>query len=361
MVKNDIQRKQYHAIDFFKFICAILVVSIHVAPFGQQQSKNLFFYLNFIIQGYFGMIAVPFFFVTSGFLLFKKMDKENLNISIVKRYLFKLLRLYLIWSLIYFPLKLNWFFHQKIGTFHFILTYIRDFFFVGSHIHLWYFSSLIFAVFLISVLLYKKVSLKKIFVISFIFYFIGLFGQSWFGLLVPLKNNFPQFFSILSLMQHLFVTTRNGLFEGFLFVTIGMLFAFYPISIKQKHAFMGLIFSMILLALEIFVFHYFHFVREGNMFLFLVPTVFFLFSFVYHLEFPNHPIYQALRTLSSIIFYLHMWIYSVVSKVLESIQIGLDQTFFNFIITLSITIICSILIMKLSHQQKFKWLQKLYT
>lgn len=58
--------REYSAIDLAKFICAILVVSGHVAPFGLTDNEMLQL-LNYGIQQWLARIAVPFFFISSGF------------------------------------------------------------------------------------------------------------------------------------------------------------------------------------------------------------------------------------------------------------------------------------------------------
>ena len=68
--------KQYNSIDLMKFIAAILIIILHTSPF-QSYSKIISFGFRNIIT----IIAVPFFFCASGFLLFKKcsvlIDKEK--------------------------------------------------------------------------------------------------------------------------------------------------------------------------------------------------------------------------------------------------------------------------------------------
>ena len=58
--------KQYKSLDFTKFVCAILIIVLHTAPFSSY-SKVLTFGLRNIVT----IIAVPFFFASSGFVLFK--------------------------------------------------------------------------------------------------------------------------------------------------------------------------------------------------------------------------------------------------------------------------------------------------
>mgnify|MGYP000000695926 FL=1 len=61
--------KQYNSLDLMKFISAILIIVLHTSPF---QSYNAL--ISFGLRNVVTIIAVPFFFCTSGFLLFKKLS-----------------------------------------------------------------------------------------------------------------------------------------------------------------------------------------------------------------------------------------------------------------------------------------------
>lgn len=224
MENINYNKQNYNAIDLTKFVCAILVVAIHIKPFGDNED---FYFLNYAIQDYLARIAVPFFFVTSGFLLYRKTSFENFSIQRPLKYVLKLFRLYIIWSLIYLPLNIKTYISDGEGLIHSLMTYIRNFIFTGSYTQLWYLNATIFAVILITILLKKQVALKKIIACAVIFYFLGLLAQSYFGMIEPLCSLMPNFWNILKLFSKIIVTTRNGLFEGFLFVGIGMFFAFY--------------------------------------------------------------------------------------------------------------------------------------
>ena len=76
MQEERAKKTNYNAIDLGKFICAILVVTIHVKPFGANGSE-VFTFLNLFLKQYIARIAVPFFFITSGFLLFRKTNHDN--------------------------------------------------------------------------------------------------------------------------------------------------------------------------------------------------------------------------------------------------------------------------------------------
>ena len=62
-----IKRKSYDSFDLFKFIAAIMVVSVHTRFLGDS---------NFHLLHPWCRIAIPVFFMVSSFLFFSKYDKE---------------------------------------------------------------------------------------------------------------------------------------------------------------------------------------------------------------------------------------------------------------------------------------------
>ena len=121
------------------------------------------------------------------------------------------------------------YFSEEEKVSHPLLIFARNFVFTGSYIHFWYLPSLIVAVALVSFLLYKGVRPRTIVLIAGGFYFVGLFAQSWFGFIRPLESRLPVLWSALKTVQTVIVTTKDGLFDGFLFVAIGMWFSCHPI------------------------------------------------------------------------------------------------------------------------------------
>ena len=331
------------------------MVSIHVAPFGNTDN-SLLSLLNYYIQNCFSRIAVPFFFIASGFFLYRKTPLSGFSLSPTKAYVIKLLRLYVIWTLIYFPLKIKGIIFCEKGLIHGVLVYCRDIIFDGSYIQLWYFPALIFSVVLISFLLSKKVSLKKILGAALFFYALGLLAQSWYGIIRPLSTAAPKLWAFLTLFMKVIATTRDGLFEGFLFVGMGAYTAFYGFNIPQKKALLGFAVSYLLMLAEAVGVKYFDFVRARDMYIFLVPSAYFAFGFVVNFRIPgNGGVYKTLRVLGSLIFYTHYWVLWFVEYF-----IGL-KTCMPFLLTLAISIEVSYIIYMLSDCPHFKWLKKLYS
>ena len=98
-----VDKKQYPIIDLLKYICALLVVTIHIAPLSSYfDTYPITKYMNFGIQQYIARIAVPFYFAAAGFFLFRKIDVVKFDISVYQNYAFKLLRLLGVWSILLF-------------------------------------------------------------------------------------------------------------------------------------------------------------------------------------------------------------------------------------------------------------------
>ena len=210
-------QKEYKTLDVMKFVMAIVVVAIHTRP---EMSFNSVFVRQSFETIY--SLAVPFFFMASGFLLFRKVTFP-LNADGYKRireYLVRISKLYLLWTLIYFPMTIYGFWVDGVSPVEAVAVFSRNVLLVGENFMswpLWYLLALIVAVGIIYGLFRMKVS--KIGVLI-----IGLFMA-----LIGVGLNYCHEHSLMSYLTDLyfsvFLKTRNGFFEGFLFVSIGMLCA----------------------------------------------------------------------------------------------------------------------------------------
>lgn len=358
--QQNLSDQKYNAIDLAKFFCAILVVTAHIPPLGASASP-ITFYCNFGIQQYIARIAVPFFFAASGFLLYRKTTLNDFKVGPIKKYVVKLLKLYAIWSIIYFPFAYLGYFRGSKDLIHSCLVYMRNIIFDGSAPHLWYFPALIFAVCLISLLLHKGVKPKTIAIIAFCFYFVGLFAQSWFGFIAPLEKYASELWQMLKLTQSVIVTTRDGLFDAFFFVSIGMLFAYYDFDLGVRKSLGLFILSMMAMGVEIYLLQHNGFIREYDMYLFLAPTLFFFFSFVLNVKLTDRPIYMKLRLTSSLIFFSHVWIYWGFPIVLNWLHWPMLDDRYHFVFVLAVSMLFSCTVIKLSDFKYLKWLKHLYS
>lgn len=355
---NATGKSEYNAVDLTKFICAILVVSIHIAPFGTANDRLLSM-LNYGIQNWLARIAAPIFFAASGFFLYRKTTPESFSLKPTMVYAVKLVRLYAIWALLYSPFRLNAVLGDERGV---ICGILADVVFMGRYTQLWFIPALIFAVVLTSFLLSRKIGSRKILTAALIFYALGLLGQSWFGIIAPLKTRAPELWSLLEKLYTFIGTTRNGLFDGFLFVGMGAHIAFNGFKIPQKKAFIGFAVSYFLMLVEAVLVKYFDFALANDMYIFLVPTVYFAFGFVVNYRIPSKDgVYKTLRVVSALVYYSHLWILSFIIMLFNLLGIQIGAECLPFVLTLIGSVIFSYVVCKLSERPYFRWLKILYS
>ena len=356
--------KNYNAIDLARLICAILIVMLHVEPFGTAGAGSFYAHLNFVIQNYLARIAVPFFFIVSGYFHYVLQNPESVSWGRTKQYIIRMLRIYLIWTLIFLPIVIRSNLSDPEwggGTLPAILKYFRDLIFTGSYVHLWYLPALIFAVFLTSFLLRKGVRPESILIAAFVFYLIGLLEQSWYGLIVLLEEIIPVLKDGEELLLSVIVTTRNGLFMGFFFVALGMFLAFRKPQITARRAFILFVISMAAMGIDLYVLTEAGWIKAYDMSLFLIPVSLFFFSFLLKTELPDSRIFTYLRQISALLFFSHFFFYWAISRILSKVCNHLVNSPWNFILTLSSSLLFSVIVVKLSRFRSFRWLKYLYS
>lgn len=229
--KNTIN---YWTLDFLKYFLAILVIIRHI---GQSffSSDSLFVKL---FSCSISPIAVPTFFAVSGFLLFRK----PVSASVLKKQLLRIIKLYLVWTLVFSPLIILNAIKSDSFTM-WLLKFLKNFLFSGSYYHLWFLPSLAVAICLIF-FISKKIKHNGILLM------IGLFLYM-IGTLVDTYHFISPFFE-WELYKEFFLTTRNGLFFGFFFVAVGKTIAQNQTIIKKmKTRFLCVLIVIVLFMLGI--------------------------------------------------------------------------------------------------------------
>ena len=150
--------KEYGGIDYFRIIAALLIVAIHTSPLASISNIA-----DFILTRVIARVAVPFFFMTSGFFLFSNGSAKEEKI---KRFLKKTSVIYLVTIVLYIPINFYaGYFYKK----NLLFNIIKDIIFDGTIYHLWYLPAAILGVALVSLLI-KYMSLNRAFIISCILY-----------------------------------------------------------------------------------------------------------------------------------------------------------------------------------------------
>lgn len=221
---ND--RKAYTGIDYFRFAAALLVVAIHTSPLASYSSAGDFFLTRIAAR-----VAVPFFFMTSGFFLISRYAKDNEKLWAFLR---KTAWIYGISIVLYLPLNVynGYLIGQRtsvseghvlrdaLGEYfsgrHLLSGILKALLFDGTMYHLWYLPASMLGACLAWAMV-RKWGLERSFVPAGALYLLGLFGDSYYGIAakVPfLEQLYAEIFEITDY-------TRNGIFFAPVFFILG--------------------------------------------------------------------------------------------------------------------------------------------
>ena len=353
------EERSFAAIDLARFIFSLLIVAFHFPPFfGDSDVAGI---LDFIFLRYLERLAVPFFFLCSGFFLYRNCEFNASALKKEKKYILRMLRLYLVWTIVYLPLSINSFQYDDRGILHAVLLYIRNFIFTGSYFHLWYLNAAAMAVLLILIFRTRNKSPEKILMIAAAFYMLGLLAQSWFGMIKPMQVLTPMVWKCLKGVQRLIGTTRDGLFEAFLYTSIGMFFAVRKPSMKKEKAMIFLLLSLAALFVEIVYLKKMGWSRETDMYIFQVPAAAFLFAFVQNMLIKPKPVFKRLRKMSALIYYVHPFLGYMMAELLEKTGVSWNALpLLLFCLTIMTAIVFSAVILNLGERNKVRVIRLLY-
>lgn len=254
-------KKGYPYIDIMRIVASLFVIAIHIAPFFQINPA-----LDTFITRVIGRLAVPFFFITTSFFLFKDGYPSKQRIS---KTIFHLLKWYVFAIIIYIPLMIyNGYFIQD----HLFFEMIKDLLTDGTFYHLWYFPAVIIG--LVIVCIITKYLPKYSFVIVSLLYIIGLCGDSYYGLISQVKFIDYIFNNLFQFMDY----TRNGFFFAPMFLMLGVILASEKKNFKNNMSFIFLVFCLSLMIVEASFLHKLSFIKHDSMYLFLPFVSYFLFS-----------------------------------------------------------------------------------
>ncbi|WML48369.1 acyltransferase [Neobacillus sp. PS3-34] len=201
------------AIDFIKFFAILAVVIIHTVPSDHK--------LGLFILDNISRFAVPFFFAASGYLFGLKVINNQKSTGYFKRYLIKILKIYICWLLFYIGYDVLRIFLSGGNVEHELSKYVDgltalNLFYFGkgtSGYQLWFVISLAWS----TAILYIFFRLKKITLL----------------LILSLCLNIAAFGQSYSIFFDLPLITRDALFIGLFYTTLGFWFAYALPSIQS--------------------------------------------------------------------------------------------------------------------------------
>lgn len=296
------KKQTYGILDIAKFISALLVIAIHCAPFIEIDET-----LNFVFVQMIARLAVPFFFITSGWLFFRKINpekgwKDPDNLHSLQHYWGRIMKIYLIWSAIYLPLLLiSWI----QGGFHIdtLIRLARDVIFNGTYYHLWFLPALLLGVPIVY-MMYTNFQKNKVLWLSLGLYLVGMVLNVYGTVL----SDVPVLSSIISVYHATFATSRNGLFFAPVYLVLGIYAQGFLSRDYKKQAALAFSLSGLLYCLEAFILRQTGIMHDlTSMYLMLVPTVFFLFILLMQFHLTERKCYLTLRKMSLLLYVSHIY------------------------------------------------------
>ena len=312
--RGHAQTVNYAGVDYFRIAAAVMVIAIHTAPFSGI-SKDFDFLLTYCA----GRVAVPFFFMTTGYFVLGSWRKNGNNAgSKVIRFIKKTLFLYAVSIVLYLPI--NFYSGGLPGS---AGEFIRMLIFDGTFYHLWYFPAVIIGCFAVMMLL-KKFPARTVLVITILLYLIGAGGDSYYGIaarIPALEHMYDVIFTVSSY-------TRDGSFYAPIFLLMGRMLRERKASIEKTENIAGtartdsrtgrknstvrdistgwniagLCISLILMLIEGYLTFSLDLQRHNSMYLFLTPVMYFLFRLL--LSVPGYAPGRT-RDVSMIVYIIH--------------------------------------------------------
>lgn len=313
--------RKYNSIDLMKIIMSICVVAIHTEPLNNCTNKWALNIFDSVVR-----MAVPFFFVVSGFLLASKFDDDfssDHNIDIVKKTLIRIMKLYVLWTIIYLPMTMVHFLLEKKSILHNFVDFIRGFIFIGQQYNswpLWYLLSTIYSLCLILLILKLKLNRKILLTIGFVFLIFST-GVSWF---VSYTGTMP--YSLTLVQKALSYTIVTGrIFTGAFYIPLGIYLQKkeMPVSICTTMLVLGFILSIFTTSFVIDI-------------VLLVVSITGLFGVVVKWQLKDNSIYPILRRMSTVIYFVHMYVWTGYYMIVyQTKTYGFD----SFVITVVVSVL----------------------
>lgn len=280
------QKETYSGIDCFRFWAALLIIAIHTSPLAMFGSMG-----DFILTRVAARVAVPFFFMTSGFFLISHYAEDAEKLM---RFVKHTCLIYGLAIALYPPVNVyNGYFQiDELAP-----NLVKDLVFDGTVYHLWYLPASVIGA-LIAWYLVRRFDYQKAMLISFGLYVVGLFGDSYYGVAEMVWGGESFYQLLFQLSDH----TRNGVFFAPIFFIFGGFIAEGRREPELVTSVRGFGVSFALMLGEAMCLRSFGWQRHDSMYLFLLPSAYFLFHMILHFKGKRR---ERLRTLSLFVYILH--------------------------------------------------------
>lgn len=333
---NQIQNKHTIAsIDLAKIFFCCCIIALHTNVLSIIDS-DIYYYIKKIVF----RSAVPFFFVTSGYFLGKKIKYVEDTNKCIMNYCKRLLLPLVVFSIInYIELDAAMLSEGR-SLMSIVLSNIRSSLFYPPGALWFVWACIIGSIMLIP--FFKRNKLGLALILGIVLYVWALICNNYYFIIfdTSIKTLVDQYTKI-------FISPRNGIFLGFILLTIGACCS--RIKVPRKTSYALLLMSFTFLLAEVFLLKDRAYADEGSLYisqLLFIPSL--LLVLLNTDIYIPYDISITMRKLSVGMYYLHKPILFIVSFITMSVVV-------RFLTTL----IVALAICLLSYNSKFKKLEQL--
>lgn len=342
-----IERKIYPSLDIMKFLMAMLILSQHIS--------NEWAHSTGLLHAFFGLgnFAVPFFFACSGFLFFSKLitlNREEQK-NYYKKWSLRIGKMYLMWSLIYFCFILEGWISNGLSIKD-IANFMHITIVFSTYATIWFLPALWIG---LSICYWLKLHTSKqsMWVIMIFLYIIG----NLFGSYTNILTKLPTIASFQQWYMDIFITWRNGVFNGAPYVFIGMLLADgMGNNFSRKISIISTIFFSGAFIVEAFCITHFKLSNATDMGFWMAPAIFFMVNTLIKTDIQQKTLWIHCRNMSMLIFLGQRLFLTAIPGVLPIFITETIKTWsqpFIFLLFIALTISFSIAVEHLSNKYKF--------
>ena len=296
---------RYNCLDIGRLVMAFLVIGIHVGAITNTTYSPLLIAIQ--------SMAVPFFFVCSGFFLQHKTIRTEQERHTLTAYLLKILKLFILWHLAWLPIDIIFILRDNsLGLF------FRNLFIEGETYfswHLWFLHGLLVAVAIVSLMRFVKVPLPVVWLIGLLLMWLGDAG-------------------------------RNGLFQGMPLVTTGMIVREYDEKLVARLP-LGLLCVVLGILADIHQYPLAPLLMGGGMLL-VVTSV----------RLKDRPVYSTIRTSSMLVYFLHMYFVVLLVFLYPKLPHHCSLVYIVWGVISMLTFLTAYVFIRLSKYNYFKWLRQ---
>lgn len=320
--------KNYGGLDLFRIVAAVMVIAIHTYPFSDLSSTA-----DFVITHVICRVAVPFFFMASGFFLISEYAK---NADKLVKFIKKTAVIYAAAILIYIPVNIyNGYFADNFS----LDKLFEDLIFNGTMYHLWYLPASVIGA-CIAWSLVRKLGFLKAIILTTVLYIFGLLGDSYFGIAEKSQALSRVYASLFNVFDY----TRNGVFFAPIFFVLGG-YAAKASGLKKSGRMLFILFLDLML-FEGLSLRALGYQRHDSMYIFLVPCVYFLFIVLLNISGPRK---KNLGRISLVMYIIHPFVIVGVrlcAKITGSQYLFVENNLVHFVMVTVLSCVISIICVK---------------